>query len=103
VWAQLLTNFTADHERAALALEGKGVANTPGLDPLGLAGGYGTLAPTGGRSDTWAAEIEALQLQIAREDYRLGGEVGVVAGGRVHRKGPCRSPVADAILLSGQM
>lgn len=86
VWGRnglrVLTNFTADHERAALALEGKGVANSPGLDPLGLAGGYGTLAPTGvQRTDQEAAEIEALQHQIGREDYatRVGAFLEAVS------------------------
>ncbi len=73
VWGRnglrVLTNFTADHERAALAVEGKGVANTPGLDPLGLAGGFGTLTPSGGRSDEMAAEIDAVQQQVMRGEY----------------------------------
>ncbi len=79
VWGRnglrVLTNFTADHERAALAVEGKGVANTPGLDPLGLAGGFGTLTPSGGRSDEMAAEIDAVQQQVMRAEYatRVGG------------------------------
>ena len=79
VWARnglrVLTNFTADHETAARALEGKGVSNTPGLDPLGLAGGYGTLAPNGARSDEQAAEIDALQSRLMKEEYatRVGG------------------------------
>jgi VWFA-related protein len=79
VWGRnglkVLTNFTADHERAALALEGKGAMNTPGLDPLGLAGGFGTLAPSGARSDEMAAEIDAVQQQVMREEYatRVGG------------------------------
>jgi len=37
VWGRnglrVLTNFTADHDKAALALEGKGVVNTPGSTP----------------------------------------------------------------------
>lgn len=73
VWGRnglrVLTNFTADRERAALALEGKGIENTPGLDPLGLAGGFGTLTPSGARSDEMAAEIDAVQQQAAREEY----------------------------------
>jgi VWFA-related protein len=73
VWARnglrVLTNFTADHERAARTLEGKGVPNTPGLDPLGLAGGFGTLAPSGARSDELAAEIDAVQQQVMKEEY----------------------------------
>jgi len=79
VWGRnglrVLTNFTADHDKAALALEGKGVVNTPGLDPLGLAGGFGTLAPSGARSDEQAAEIDALQQRLMKEEYatRVGG------------------------------
>lgn len=73
VWARnglrVLTNFTADHETAARTLEGKGVSNTPGLDALGLAGGYGTLAPSGTRSDELAAENDALQARVMREEY----------------------------------
>ena len=73
VWARnglrVLTNFTGDHETAARALEGKGVSNTPGLDPLGLAGGFGTLVPSGGRSDEQAEEIDALQAQLTKDEY----------------------------------
>lgn len=73
VWARnglrVLTNFTADHETAARTLEGKGVSNTPGLDALGLAGGYGTLAPSGTRSDELAAENDALQARVMKEEY----------------------------------
>lgn len=66
---RVLTNFTGDHETVARALEGKGVSNTPGLDPLGLAGGFGTLVPSGARSDEQAEEINALQDQLTKDEY----------------------------------
>jgi VWFA-related protein len=66
---RVLTNFTADHENAARALEGKGTLAAPGLDPLGLAGGFGTLASSGGRSDEEAAEQNAELARIAAEEY----------------------------------
>jgi len=66
---KVLTNLTADHEAAARTLEGKGVASNPGVDPLGLSGGFGTLAPTGGRSDEDAAALDALLTQLNAEEY----------------------------------
>lgn len=73
IWSRgglrVLTNFTGDHETVARALEGKGVSNTPGLDPLGLAGGFGTLVPSGARSDEQAEEINALQDQLTKDEY----------------------------------
>lgn len=73
IWSRnglrVLTNFTADHENAARTLEGKGVLTAPGLDPLGLAGGFGTLASSGGRSDEEAAEQNARLAQLGSEEY----------------------------------
>lgn len=65
----VLTNFTADHENAARTLEGKGILSAPGLDPLGLAGGFGTLAPSGARSDEQVAEQNADLTRLLAEEY----------------------------------
>lgn len=66
---RVLTNFTTDHENAARALEGKGVLTAPGLDPLGLSGGFGALAPSGARSDEQAAEQNAELTRLLAEEY----------------------------------
>ncbi len=73
IWSRsgmrVLTNFTADHENAARSLEGKGVLTAPGLDPLGLAVGFGTLASSGGRSDQEAEELNTRLAKLGSEEY----------------------------------
>lgn len=38
---KVLTNFTTDHDAAARAIDGKGLAGATAADPLGLSGGFG--------------------------------------------------------------
>ena len=38
---KILTNFTANHDAAARAIDGEGLAGATGADPLGLSGGFG--------------------------------------------------------------
>jgi len=105
VWSRsglrVLTNFTADHENAARALEGNGVLTAPGVDPLGLAGGFGTLASSGGRADEDAAEQNARLTQLLAEEYatRVAAFLESVSG--LVRKLSALRGRKQLVLLSG--
>ena len=58
---RVLTNFTTDHDAAARAIDGKGIAGAVAADPLGLSGGSGSLGASGipGVDSVGAAGIPA--------------------------------------------